>query len=357
MKKPHVLNRSMFNVKGNSAYGRGIASNLVTEEQRIRYNSGGRVGMWWGGGAGRALPYLKKGYDATKAWWKTPSTGFGSGEIGLLKGAGSKLKPFAEGVVSFGKKYPVMSAYGVGTGTSAIGKKRDLSFNPLNWFGGEEEIDTTTDEEKPKSLKEQFGVTEKVTDVVTDHDKVTNVAKIDETDKIDLTPSEKAGLQASMWMSGGAGAMDKKNKNVQDVIRGWLTGAAGAGVKAVDPTVERLWRKRGEASKDTQMAILDKQAQLATSPAAIKAARQKELGVKAAAEEEAFGGQLPTVGSQKKHKQLNELVADSEGEGPKAGPILKDEDTGEILIWNPQTKKYERFSFAEGIEIWNKMRP
>ena len=128
-------------------------------------------------------------------------------------------------------------------------------------------------------------------------------------------------------------------------------------MKAVDPTVERLWRKRGEASKDTQMAILDKQAQLATSPAAIKAARQKELGIKAAAEEEAFGGQLPTVGSQQKHKQLNELVAKSEGKGPKAGPVVKDEDTGEILIWNPQTKKYERFSFAEGIEIWNKMRP
>ena len=43
MKKPHVLNRPMFNKGGTSAYGRGIASNLVTEEQRIRYNTGGRV--------------------------------------------------------------------------------------------------------------------------------------------------------------------------------------------------------------------------------------------------------------------------------------------------------------------------
>jgi len=39
-----VLNRPMFN-KHNSAYGRGIASNLVTEEQRVRYNAGGRVGL------------------------------------------------------------------------------------------------------------------------------------------------------------------------------------------------------------------------------------------------------------------------------------------------------------------------
>ena len=43
MKKPHVLNRPMFNKGGTSAYGRGITSNLVTEEQRQRFNYGGRV--------------------------------------------------------------------------------------------------------------------------------------------------------------------------------------------------------------------------------------------------------------------------------------------------------------------------
>jgi hypothetical protein len=35
----------MFNRGGVSAYGRGIASNLVTEEQRQRFNYGGRVGF------------------------------------------------------------------------------------------------------------------------------------------------------------------------------------------------------------------------------------------------------------------------------------------------------------------------
>ena len=37
-----VLNRPMFN-KHNSAYGRGIASNLVSDEERQRFNYGGRV--------------------------------------------------------------------------------------------------------------------------------------------------------------------------------------------------------------------------------------------------------------------------------------------------------------------------
>jgi hypothetical protein len=36
----------MFNTKGPSSYGKGIASNLVTEEQRQKYNSGGRVGYY-----------------------------------------------------------------------------------------------------------------------------------------------------------------------------------------------------------------------------------------------------------------------------------------------------------------------
>ena len=45
MKKPHVLNRSMFNQGGTSAYGKGITSNLVSDEQRQRFNDGGRVGF------------------------------------------------------------------------------------------------------------------------------------------------------------------------------------------------------------------------------------------------------------------------------------------------------------------------
>jgi len=59
MKKPHVLNRSMFNRGGISAYGRGITSNLVTEEQRQKFNYGGRVraaeGLFtdWGQGLGK----------------------------------------------------------------------------------------------------------------------------------------------------------------------------------------------------------------------------------------------------------------------------------------------------------------
>jgi hypothetical protein len=39
----------MFKTGGTSAYGKGITSNLVSDEQRQRFNSGGRVGLLIGG--------------------------------------------------------------------------------------------------------------------------------------------------------------------------------------------------------------------------------------------------------------------------------------------------------------------
>ena len=53
----------MFNAQ-NSAYGRGITSNLVSEEQRVRYNTGGRVqlaeGSWYGQGWDRIKNIFNK---------------------------------------------------------------------------------------------------------------------------------------------------------------------------------------------------------------------------------------------------------------------------------------------------------
>ena len=57
MKKPHVFNRPMFNQGGTSAYGRGITSNLVSDEQRQRFNYGGRVGLAWGSARGSNYGY------------------------------------------------------------------------------------------------------------------------------------------------------------------------------------------------------------------------------------------------------------------------------------------------------------
>ena len=81
MKKPHVLNRPMFNTGGTSAYGRGISANLITEEQRQRFNNGGRVKYYedYRGG-----PVYMGGTDIPQ-WWD-PSWGpaLQSGEQSLV---------------------------------------------------------------------------------------------------------------------------------------------------------------------------------------------------------------------------------------------------------------------------------
>jgi len=44
--KKNILNRAMFRQVKSPAYGTGISANLVSDEQRQRYNSGGRVGFY-----------------------------------------------------------------------------------------------------------------------------------------------------------------------------------------------------------------------------------------------------------------------------------------------------------------------
>ena len=347
MKKPHVLNRRMFNVKGNSAYGKGIASNLVTEKQRIQYNSGGRVRLAEGSGyqfsqtpigkAGKTFLHrvlydpLVAGFDMFGAVpLNTAARMFGYNP-GF---SGTKLMDIGTGgeYSKYGNLDPDIAYFPPFMKTSA---KEGWAHQPR--VEEDPEGEETTD-----SWKEEI---EKIKSIKQNSSEIVDKEKEIETDKIDLTPSEKAGLFSSMVMSGGAGAMDKKNKNVQDVIRGWLTGAAGAGVKAVDPTVERLWRKRGESQKGVDEARLEKQAELATSPMAVKAARQKELGVKAAAEEAAFGERVSRIGSATQYKSSNKDYIKSAKEGkPKLGRVIFDTDEQIYMVWDPKEKKYRPVS-------------
>jgi len=106
MRHQRVLNRPMFN-SNNSDYGRGIASNLVSEEERIRFNAGGRVGLKYGSEWLMKLPGVSKlvskipGFGKTQSYGKwltdkiagTTAPGFGAKDIGTLKaitGAGKK---------------------------------------------------------------------------------------------------------------------------------------------------------------------------------------------------------------------------------------------------------------------------
>ena len=81
-----VLNRPMFN-KHNSAYGRGIASNLVSDEERQRFNYGGRVGLRYGRSIGMPSPIVEESlYDQSE--FVLPATSGFSGIRGRGPGYG-----------------------------------------------------------------------------------------------------------------------------------------------------------------------------------------------------------------------------------------------------------------------------
>jgi len=59
--KKYILNRAMFRQVKSPAYGTGIASNLVSSEERQRYNYGGRVGFENAGDVGfQQSPFMKQ---------------------------------------------------------------------------------------------------------------------------------------------------------------------------------------------------------------------------------------------------------------------------------------------------------
>ena len=90
MKKPHVLNRAMFNRGGTSAYGRGITSNLVTEEQRQRFNYGGRVRAKDGFYTGPIGPETFYGGTDFYAPIRSPSINYKNFGIGIGSGRGAQ---------------------------------------------------------------------------------------------------------------------------------------------------------------------------------------------------------------------------------------------------------------------------
>jgi hypothetical protein len=62
--KKNILNRPMFKQVKSPAYGTGISANLVSKEERQRYNYGGRVGLWNGSNTNS----LSRGY-AVPPWF------------------------------------------------------------------------------------------------------------------------------------------------------------------------------------------------------------------------------------------------------------------------------------------------
>jgi hypothetical protein len=374
----------MFNKGGTSAYGRGIASNLVTEEQRIRYNTGGRVNTpqrglvnqpggyagiiqkgptgeprqehaWWS-----VLPWIGKGIQKAwkpitamapkiSKWAKTPATGWGSGELGLAKKGVELATPVAKGAGSWFKKAPLSSTYGLGLATSGIGEERDFSIDPRGWIG----YGKSKEEEVPGEVTDEFG--DAVNKIIKDSQvqeleqkkekKLSEVKDKKDPNVIDLTDSERAGLKATLYAGAGAGALDPSNKTVADVLRNTLLGASKAGEKIYDPTTERKYRKYAEAHTNIQDEAFKRKTEWETSDEKLMTERAATLGKQGALEEATVGKQVPKTGTGAEYQTVKKSITKSKKKGkPLAGLVVFDTDIQKYKVWDTDRKEYRTVS-------------
>jgi len=280
MRHPKILYRPMFTTKGSSSYGRGIASNFVGKQ------------------------YLAKD---TGSW--VPKT------YGMEKILGI-IPKLAQPVVKYGTL-----PYAGGVATSGIGEKRGFSLDPRDWFGGEEkekekETFTLTDEETERLIK-QKGALEKGPE-----EDLTETIK--ETEKIDLTPSEKEGLKVSMMVGGGKGALSAKG-DVIDVLKSTLLGAATEGTKVLDPALEKKYRIWGEAQAKRDIKIAKEKAKLADTPSArLDAAIRAKLG-KVESINYAYNTEIKKVSPKVKKNKVGE-VRQKQMDNLRVGDVYFDED-------------------------------
>ena len=248
----------MFNAH-NSAYGRGITSNLVSEEQRQRFNYGGRVGLAQGTGGLfnfapsdveniQRLPTGEIDYDYyEKEDLKVPTTW---GEKLLPSSiSGYQFTGIPEGVAKWPYKF-------LGGAEGDIAKLYGREEKEKSEFERERKI-----RERKERLEGpgRFGKGPKKEDIDITDTEIKVGGKGDgvdlESDMLDWTPQEKKEKKGQIQLKLGqrliSGARDpwgsaKQMKNVGD----WLGDVAAIGDKTDLRKEERKYQAWAKAKKD-----------------------------------------------------------------------------------------------------------
>jgi hypothetical protein len=255
MKHNRVLNRPMFNAQ-NSAYGRGITANLVTEEQRVKYNTGGRVRLAEG----------------------TEDTGYQFGETPIGKAGKTFLHrglydPLVAGFDMFGA-VPLNTAarmFGYNPGFSGT-KLMDIGTGGEYSKYGDLDPDvayfppflkTSAKEGWAHKLKaEAEAEKEKLDDINVEDIKVTE--KVDPiSDTLDWTDQEKKEKMGQILLKGGqrlvSGSRDKwGSKEQMKKLGDWMGDVAAIGDKTELRKDERKYKAMGKAYMKRDQATHDR---------------------------------------------------------------------------------------------------
>ena len=221
MKKKNILNRAMFRQVKSPAYGTGISANLVNNEERQRYNYGGRVRAVDG------LPYnILQGYPEDKSYsdivkttdpmqlnyWDTYTEG--PSLDWLIGGEKIKEEKIAKEIQEGKEKSPIHP--------SQIWD--DEIKNNKNW-------------------KKDYGLGgDPVEEIINKKSEV-----VEDTNTIGLTEDEKNALLSSGAFSGAAAAASSKGKDWKDVLSDAVAGVASGLGTGISPAKSIQERKEQEA--------------------------------------------------------------------------------------------------------------
>ena len=269
----------MFNAQ-NSAYGRGITSNLVTEEQRVRYNTGGRVqlreGSWYGQGWDKIKNIFNKGTIKGQGFTMKPGYTGGSSLATIPKTpkiseralweAAKKWGPKAGGAIASGlRRFPLITTGLAGAyvtdpedweeemGISRWDKiKRDLT----PWAGTKKKIEQY---QEWKKMKKDEAEKKPPIDLF-EEKKPTEVMETDTLDWTDQEKKEKMGqIQLKLAQRLVSGARDKwGSKEQMKNIGDWFGDVAAIGDKAELRKDERKYKAMGKAYMKRDQATYDR---------------------------------------------------------------------------------------------------
>jgi len=322
MRNPRILNRRMFN-PNVSAYGRGIASNLVSEQERIRFNAGGRVGLKYGSEYLMKIPGVSKlvskipGFGKTQSYAKwlqdkvagTTAPGFGAKDIGTLKaitGAAKKAAGWA------GKKLYDRP------GTIGLPVAGGTYWGLSKIFGGDDEeiAGVPTDGDWAKKLQTKPMETE----------------QLDVEEVADWTPKEKAEKKRDMALMMAerliGGSRDKWGSKAQmENIAGGLGDIRKITDKEALRKDERKYRAATKMYKDLAKSEFERQT---SYEAAIgKGANHQQ----ALAATTGITGTLNRSADKEKQKEDDKAIGK---QGP--GTVFFDEESNSWRIFTPDGK-------------------